>query len=341
MRFSAAALLVLLLPVVPGLFGEAPSEAPEGEGAFFPIHTLLRALDSPKIPWRPDWPAAIPPDGFTLREGEASAVTLLLDSRELRLRTGKNGRLEEFPVLYGGELLQGRARFGEDGGLQGFTLEAEDPWNIEFLPAGESPALLARVSRGEAVYFAVLQTAGPAIPETWYDEEGAILGVFNFRFGGGADGPWLITGRFEGAGAMAYDEQYHFDSFGNIQGIETPQGSFSALYDRSGRPRYWERPIPPSPGETAEGEGDTGGEPPGPPRYQTLTLQWDERGLLVRLTLSPPSPEEGEEYRYEYTLDERGNWIERRERRMIRRSGVLAPDRLTRISRIIEYVPED
>jgi hypothetical protein len=328
MRFLTAAPLVLLLLVIPGLSGEearetaSPPEGEEGSAAFFPIHTLLWALDSPGIPWRPDWPAAIPPDGFTLREGKAAAITLTLDARELRLRTGKNGGFEEFPVLYGGDLFQGRARFGENGGLQGFTLEAEDPWSVEFLPGGDAQTLLARASRGDAVYFVVLQTSGPAFPETWYDGEGKVLGVFNFRFAPGEEGPRLIEGRFEGAetGETRRDERYDFDSFGNIQGIETPGGSFSALYNRAGRPRYWERPMPPpSPG-------------------QRLTLQWDERGLLVRI-----SPEEGrgEEYRYEYTLDERGNWIERRERRMILQSGVLAPDRLTRISRIIEYLPED
>lgn len=367
MRFSAAILPVVLLLVIPGLSGEesrelapASSPFPEGEGeggdAFFPIHTLLWALDSPEIPWRPDWPAAIPPDGFTLRQGEAAgAITLILDSRELRLRTGKNGCLEEFPVLYGGDLVQARAHFREDGGLRGFTLEAGDPWNVEFLPAGEAPLLRARLSRAGAVYFAVLQceiprlavpkTAGAAFPETWYDGEGKVLGVFNFRFGAGEDGPRFITGRFEGAVPEVYDEQYHFDSFGNIRGIETPRGSFSALYNRTGRPRYWERPIPPpSPDETAEDERDIPDpDPPPPPPYQTLTLQWDERGLLVRITRFPPSPEEdqGEESRYEYTLDERGNWIERRERRMIRQSGLLVPDRLTRIRRIIEYLPED
>jgi hypothetical protein len=284
----------------------------------------------------------IPPDGFTLRQGEAQAITLTLESRELRLRTGKNGRFEEFPFLYGGDLLQARSHLGEDGGIRGFTLEAEDPWDIEFLPAGEIPARLARISRGDAVYFAALQTA--VFPETWYDGEGTVLGVFDFPSGAGGDGPGRITGRFEGAETGAYDEQYDFDSFGNVQGIETPRGRFSALYNHTGRPRYWERPIPPpSPDKAAEGEGEAFKPDPGPPPYQTLTLQWDERGLLVRLTPAPPSPEEGqgEEYRYEYTLDERGNWIERRERRMIRQFGVLVPDRLTRISRIIEYPPED
>ena len=349
MRFSTAALLVVFFLGIPRGGGEepggiAPSPSPEGAGAgaFFPIHTLLWALDSPEIPWRPDWPLAIPPDGFTLLRGEAAAVTLVLDSRELRLRAGKNGRLEEFPFPYGGELIQARAHFGEDGTLRGFTLEAEDPWNIEFLPAGEAAALLARISRGGEVYFAVLQSPGSAIPETWYDGEGTALGVFVFRFGAGGNGPVLITGRFEGAetAAAPSDERYDFDSFGNIQGIETPRGRVSALYNRAGRPRYWERPIPPPvPGETAGGEKP---EPSAPLREEPLTLQWDERGLLVRLVPSPPFPEEGEgeEYRYEYTLDERGNWIERRERRMIRRFGVLVPDRLTLISRIIEYPPE-
>jgi hypothetical protein len=350
MRFSTAALLVLLLIFIPGGDGEeggksAPS--PE-EGSFFPIHTLLAALDSPGIPWRPDWPLAIPPDGFTLRQGEALAVTLTLGSRELRLRTGKKGLFEEFPFLYRGDLLQARSHFGEDGGLRGFTLEAEEPWNIEFLPAGEAAAMLARISRAGAVYFAVLQIAGSAIPETWYDGEGTALGVFDFPSGPGGDagggrGSGLIRGRFEGAETGAYDERYDFDSFGNVAGIENPRGRFSALYNRTGMPRYWERPIPPpSPGNTAE-RGALKTDPSGPPPYQTLTLQWDEQGLLVRLAPSPPSPEEGqgEEYRYEYTLDERGNWIERREWRMIRRSGVLVPEQLKRISRIIEYPPED
>jgi hypothetical protein len=74
-----------------------------------------------------------------------------------------------------------------------------------------------------------------------------------------------------------------------------------------------------------------------------LSLQWDERGLLVRLSGGGPAGEEGStaaeflESRYDYTLDARENWTERRERKMARRFGALAAGPGPVIKRVIQY----
>ncbi|MCL2320427.1 MAG: hypothetical protein FWC45_10105, partial [Treponema sp.] len=113
-------------------------------------------------------------------------------------------------------------------------------------------------------------------------------------------------------------------------GIAGPGGLFGVLYYREDLPRYWERlPRTGMAGGTKDREG-----------AGNFSLQWDEEGSLVRIsyrTASPGTFESPVEYRYDYTLDERGNWIERREIRMIRRLGLLVPLPGITFTRVLEY----
>ena len=111
---------------------------------------------------------------------------------------------------------------------------------------------------------------------------------------------------------------YHYDSQNRVSALLSPQGSSKATYYREALPRYWNH----------AGEG-------------LLALQWDEKGLLVNLRREDENPEQAEvsplDTRYEYTLDWKGNWIERREIPRVRRFGVLFTSPGLTIRRTIVY----
>jgi hypothetical protein len=89
---------------------------------------------------------------------------------------------------------------------------------------------------------------------------------------------------------------------------------------REDLPRYWERrPV---------SEADEAGN---------FSLQWDEANFLVRIRGEPENSGSFVDYRYEYELDEKGNWIERRETRMIRAFDLLVPSPGITIKRVLEY----
>jgi YD repeat-containing protein len=173
--------------------------------------------------------------------------------------------------------------------------------------------------------------------ETWYDPAGNALFIIITEHSAGKS---LRLSFQDGAAEIPPAEtSYYYDSTGALTGISSPGGEWSVLYDALGRPRYWERrpAAGASSAPAAGGRTVPGGSGGSPGNY---TFQWDERGLLVRFYGGPPGEtENGIDCRYEYTLDERGNWIERREIRMIPRSGRLIPVPGRTLRRHIDYVP--
>jgi YD repeat-containing protein len=306
---------------------------------------LRRAALGRDLVWRPDWPLALPPDAFTpLSDPSVRAVTLSLEGEEYRARRGEAGYFDLFPVYLEG----GFSQAALNGGLQGIRVSGkpgENSLDMEPLRFNEEalPGLV-RIRRGGEVYFTVLEYGLNRVSETWYDREGGALRVITTRFPGPAE--LRVT---DLKGGPEKSERYDYDSSGNITEINSSRGNFTALYDRNNRPRYWER----HPAEPPEGAPSGGGEDPadpaagpnpapipdpaagpGPDEAEgAFTLQWDEAGFLVRIT----GPAGAADYRYEYTLDERGNWTERREIRMVPRAGFLAPVLGTTVNRVIEY----
>ncbi|MDR0597599.1 MAG: hypothetical protein LBG14_03740 [Treponema sp.] len=340
--FLAALLAFAALSALPGQEDAGP------DSDLFPLSLLLDTLVSGEIPWSPDWPAAMPPDGFSLAAGRAAALTLVLPAgyldaapgdgatgtaedgtdgeaaAEYRLIRNAAGLLLEFPFFVNGILYQAAAEYGDAGpGAAGkITLDnpaAPDPWVFEFLEYRQGAPALARISHGGAWYFAAPEYLETRTNETWYDAEGLAQGFFalEYRLQNGARRLASTDRRSDQDEAvLAYD----YNSAGRVSGISAPEGEYAALYNAAARPRYWERPG------------------------NAYTLQWDEKGFLIRLTgvsLGEPgiAAEEPREIdiRYEYTLDERGNWIERRETSFVRRFGRLVPDSTGAIRRIINY----
>jgi hypothetical protein len=216
---------------------------------------------------------------------------------------------------------------GISGGTSGAALEAE---TLSF--DEESRPVLLRVKTGETYAFAVLDYAVRRITETWFDEEGNPLLAL------------VPEERGNGRGSYLYNSQ------GLISELLTPAGTWSALYTSRGLPRYMERrPAAEGPSAAEEGAGQGGADAgqvnagrtdadpqsPAPP-VERYTFQWDEAGRLVRLS-GGPGGTPSSDYRYTYVLDDRGNWIERREIRMISREGGLFPAPGLRVRRSFSY----
>jgi hypothetical protein len=359
--FLLALLPFLALSALPGQEGDEPEPEPE----LFCLSLLLEAAVSGEIPWQPDWPAAMPPDSFALISGRAAAMTLVLpkghleaapaeddgesaaagagekaateaeedgakeeETVEYRLVWDGAGRFLEFPYFVNGALYQARAEYtgdgpGEAGKISLDNPAAPDPWEFEILEYRQGAPALARISHGGAWRFAAPEYLETRTNETWHDADGAAQGFFalEYRLQDGAR-RLVSTDRRSDQDRliMAYD----YNSAGRVSGISAPEGEYAALYNAAARPRYWERPG------------------------EAYALQWNGQGLLVRLsgTLGDAaSPDETGgaaeprriDMRYDYVLDERGNWIERRETSFVRRFGRLVSDSEGVIRRTITY----
>ncbi|MDR3123043.1 MAG: hypothetical protein LBU16_04610 [Treponema sp.] len=368
--FLAAFLAFAAFSALPG------QEGPDDASGLFPLSLLLDAALGGESPWRPDWPAAMPPDGFALVAGRAAALTLVLPAgyldagpgavpegtpdeapgdssgsaadgtaedeaggeaaAEYRLVRDAAERFVEFPFFVNGALCQASAEYGSAGpaATRKITLDnpaAPDPWEFELLEYRQGAPALARINRNGAWYFAAPEYLETRTNETWYDADGLAQGFFSleYRLEDGARRLVAMDSRSDQDAAIVV---YDYNSAGRISGIRAPEGEYTALYNASARPRYWEQP---------------GG---------AYTLQWDAQGFLVRITGASwdasASSQDAEasrsesaagaeprqiDIRYEYTLDGRGNWIERRETAFVRRFGRLVPGSEATILRIITY----
>jgi hypothetical protein len=349
------------------LAGTSPPNGEEGEteasGAadFFPVFALYGSALAGEVSWRPDWPLSVPPDAFSFPPEGASALTLTRGSGEtaedMTVRRNDDALLSEFPLFRDGVFFQVQTRFGGSGLIRGFTIA---PWDILVVEYEDAFPSLIRITYGETVYFAMIEYKAAETVEIWYDEDGNALAVFSYR----NEAPGGRLRRFTRTDLLSgeeFTEAYHYDSMGNISGIITSTGEYSALYAGKGKPRYWERFVPlipeaapPDAGQPAEPQAALPETPDAALGFEHFhySFQWDEEGLLVRLTGSrreegTPGQDSGggtgyreaeeTDIRCEYIRDEQGAWIERRDTPMIRRSGFLVPGPVERFTRRIEY----
>ncbi|MDR1373592.1 MAG: hypothetical protein LBJ24_01335 [Treponema sp.] len=338
----------------------ALSNTAGSEDAAFPdisrlsVGGMLRAARGQDLLWRPDSPLDMPPDLFrvtgpdsagprNLPAGDIRSIDVDFEDGETAGLSGPvsavwgNGPyLSRFPVFLGGAagpegFLQAQAEFDASGGLRIIRITGGD-FTAEFLEES-----LVRVNAAGSYYFVVLEDGPRRISETWYDPAGRALFIIMTEDAAGES--LRISFQDEAAGAPPAETRYYYDGAGAVTGISSPAGEWSVLYDALGRPRYWERrPSAAAEASSAAGGGaDPDGAAGSPGNY---IFQWDERGLLVRFHGGPPGEaENGIDCRYEYTLDQRGNWTERRETRMIPRSGRLVPVPGRTLRRCISYAP--
>lgn len=288
------------------LYSQTAAEAPDetsGENpdlfASIPVIAILDAAAGKSLDWRPGWPVFLPPDLFRA-EGAVTVIAVSVPAGDENGETPeisaewKEGVLVRFPFFAENVLVQGEAGY-EPPGLSrlklGSSLDAEILRRDD-----ENRPVLVRVLAGGEYIFSVLEYGPGSVTETRYDAAGLPLGavvspapgeILSIRFG-------------ETAEAEAEARRFFFNAQGLVSGLETPEGTWSVLYERRGLPRYLEwKPA--------------GGNP------ENYVFQWDENGRLIRRSGA------GADSRYEYRLDGRGNWIERREILMVNRAGLLFP----------------
>ena len=332
---------------------ETPTDAnAASEFMPFAIEPLLNLTANQDIFWRPDWALALPVDAFELTADSPRplAITVSLEEAEYRVAWKSDGALAAFPTFVNGVFTQLTLTSA------GFIIAGTPHCTLTFIGAANSgvvsditPPPLAQIAFANGtVYFTALDFAGDLITETWYDADGNAIALFSSRLAAlHAESKILIAleSRITDTlltGTPVVDsteynttyERYDYDSFGNITAIESPRGNFTAVYVQPHRPRYWETVI-------------------NGVRWR-YTFRWDDAGHLTRLTgnslnISDANAADGlntganvandvfVDLRYDYTFDAHGNWVARRETRMIRQMGALIPSAGATVKRRIEY----
>jgi len=282
--------------------------------------------------WKPDWPLDIPPDAFRAGSAEVSACTVEWENSSLRLGLGPEGVLEEFPLMIDGNMAQATVVYRELLEVKEITLSfpsGDEAWKLEFPESFtfcnfcDYFPFIVRASHGNDWFFVNFSgSAGDAL-ETWYDGEGDALGAFGFLL---AETGYKNKIRKYWNSSDPYSRnEFYYDSRGFVTEIAGPDGFSRAEYFREDLPRYWE--LGPLGAGSTSPQSDRG----------VFSLQWDERDFLVRILGEPESENQSVDYRYEYTLDETGNWTERKETRMIRNFDLLFPSPGTTFRRVLEY----
>ena len=268
--------------------------------------------------WQPNWPFELPPDAFTLLSGEISRISIEGEGHSLTLAFNSCGFIEEFPFMLGGEMTQVSFVYNSAMEIQEVTItfpsDEENPWRVEVLERMDSLPTLVRAFRVNAWYFIFITRGFDEIREAWHDVEGNLIGAYRFPLAVIAQDRRIMA--IEDFSSPQENAEFHFDSRGLITDIYDTSGFFRALYFREDLVRFWERrPLASDPLGTGN-----------------FSFQWDANGLLLRLTGGSQI-----NFEYEYTFDERGNWIERREIRMIRALGHFVPTPGTVFRRTLEY----
>ena len=309
---------------VSALHAQISRETPAAAGPF-PLALILEGAKhaGDAAAWRPDWPFELPPDAFRVLEAELSRARIIGEGYDLSLTFRPDGLVEKFPFMLAGRMIQVSLVYNNAMEIRELTVAfpaGDEPWEMEFLEHSDSLPTLARGFRMNTWYFIYLTWGMNEVRETWYDVEGNFLGAYSFPFANiGQDRRIRMVRNYFAPNEGA---ELHFDSRGLVTEISLTGGLYRVLYFREDLPRYWERrPIA---GDLLE----TG----------NFSFQWDVNGILVRITGG--SYEDGGitvDLRYEYDFDERGNWIERREIRMIRNMGHFVPTQGTIFRRVLEY----
>ncbi|MDR1565786.1 MAG: hypothetical protein LBS48_00700 [Treponema sp.] len=310
-------MLVFVFP----LFLLPAQEEPRGTGAAgdFPLFALLEAADSGGSgTWQPDWPPEFPPDAFKLPDGQRASITVTIGEEQYCM--GRNAAAAQFPFLLDGKLVQVRTVYSGALGISGAAFESV---KLDILEYEDGEPSLVRVLREEVYSFVLLRRRGAFVSESWYNEAGRALCFYEYRLSAGPGALITSTRRRSEEGDVF--TLRHYDSRYLVTGINGPEGDFSVQYYRQDLPRYWER----------KPAAETGRSEPEKPFH--YSLQWDEAGFLVRISGTTGDSGEFMDSRYEYTLDEKGNWIERREYRMERSFGLLAASGGATVTRVLEY----
>jgi hypothetical protein len=161
--------------------------------------------------------------------------------------------------------------------------------------------------------------------ETWHDQTGAALAVFDIRY---RDGRLSYLSETQQTG-QTWREEMSFDNEGNVTQVDTTE-AVRSTGTSSARTDTVERTT------TTYTASWTALKPRFVSNGGALALQWDGRGLLTAVapaTNGAPAAS----WRYAYTLNRRGDWTERRGTVMSSTFGVEAESSVTTYTRTIRY----
>lgn len=295
----------------------------------FPLALVLEAVEFAAAPagvWRPDWPFQLPPDAFRVNSGDISRITLTGEGISLVLSYDNQGRPQKFPFMLNGSMAQVGVNY-QNGEIYRITIRfppSQDAWELEFLDHDGSYYALVRVLAGNEWFFITLSRWAAGITEMWFNVEGTLLGGFYYPLVAAEDIQRIRWIR-DFLNPDSPGTESYYDSWGFPARISRPGGEYTVLRYRDALPRYWERRVA---GIAAGMAAESG----------NFFFQWDANGLLFRMVPQDvPASGQPVEYRFEYSLDERGNWIQRREIQMFRHSGYLFPSPGAVFHRILEY----
>ena len=324
---------ILYVCVMVFLVSLLPAQEMEGQKAeeFFPLALILEEARYAgngygSWLWRPDWPLELPPDLLKAEYGTYSKLMVEIEDLSFIIEYDPDGRPEVFPFILGGRKAWISINYDEGLKIRKMILAFspdEISWELEFLEYRDLFPFLVRASYGDAWYFISLSKGGNSIMETWYDEEGNMLTSYGYSLNEVGHSKRIINYRdYSIPGAVT---EFFYDSRCLLSDITGQDGDFSVLYYRNDLPRYWERRPKRSVPSEAAGK---------------FSFQYDRDDLLLRIVRVDEDSDEADnpvEYRYEYSFGEKGNWTERREIRMFRRSGLLVPSPGVTIRRTMEY----
>jgi YD repeat-containing protein len=270
-------------------------------------------------------PSLLPPDLFAIAPEAKLRVTVAYNEDRYELVYDDAGQLALFPMYWDGRYIPVRIQRKTaehiinieipDKNLRFMVLEHEDgrPLRFQYEQDGE---------RG----FGVIHAWGNYIDESWYSETGELKSLYHYT--------WLSNGlvRLEilaSDGTTTPLIQWDYNAQNRISLVVHEKTRTEYYYDGKGRIiRVTGCTLlpPDSQDATASRAGVEG------PGYD-CHYQYDEAGFLVR---QYGRTEEGPfEYRYQYTLDPRGFWIQCKVQAWSEQFGRLVPGTETRITRTI------
>lgn len=314
------------------------------------VPELLEVFADDRVVWNPLWPAELPPDAFVVDAAlatrvrsitvevqvsseasldaspQASPQAMEVEPPLLVCAWTADGRLAARPVFWIDSTWAAELTRGAGGQVDAYALrplsEADDA--SDGIRVRIKPESYTIEQDGETTIVAIGREYGvgalDAIEETFFDEGGVPLALNRWSMVGDR----VVAGR-----AVAED------------GTET---EFLRLdRDAEGRvTRIWVAAgVAAVETAAAESVRESAYSSDGKPRELRIDdsirrFQWDERGLLVRETLRSVDGAVVE-WRYEYSFDRYGSWIERKGIGYRALFGTLVPDRSGSIIRKINY----
>ncbi|AEF80553.1 hypothetical protein [Leadbettera azotonutricia] len=302
---------------------ENPAPLQEDEISAFPLALILETSKTGASGsfWRPNWPPELSPDAFRAQGASMSGISFTLGDVQYKARWNDEGFVTDFPCFLEDGLVQVSIKYNAPR-IKEITLafqngdSAKEPAELEVMEYdGDAPSLV-RVNQGGLYSFVLMRWGVSLISEAWFDQDGNALAGYEYQV---STEPFSRIRSYERMSDQGSEETIiDYDSRSLVTGISGAGGNFSVHYFHGDLPRYWEL------------------EPAGSAASH-YSLQWDESGFLVRLSGAVDGEGEVVDSRYEYDFDSQGNWIARREIKMVRRFGLLSPVRGSVTSRILEY----